>query len=113
MLGGTLHQDIRHLRKLTYNRPGLMPTKQVRLKPNSLLARVCGTNRLRVNSLHHQAIDVPGRGLVVTGWDLDNIVQGAESETGRSIIGVQWHPEYIAYLPAQFALFRWLLRRTK
>lgn len=113
VLGGTLHQDIRPLRKLTYNRPGLLPTKQVRLKPESLLARVCGKSRLRVNSLHHQAINLPGRGLVVSGWDLDEIVQGVESEAGRSIIGVQWHPEYIAYLPAQFALFRWLLRRTE
>ena len=26
--------------------------------------------------------------------------------------GVQWHPEYLIHLPAQFALFRWLLRRV-
>ena len=56
VLGGTLHQDIRPLRKQTYNRPGLLPTKQVRLEPDSLLAGICGKTRLRVNSLHHQAI---------------------------------------------------------
>jgi putative glutamine amidotransferase len=26
---------------------------------------------------------------------------------------VQWHPEYLLYLPAQFRLFRWLLRRAR
>jgi putative glutamine amidotransferase len=113
VLGGTLHQDIRPLRTLTHNRPGLLPTKQVRLEPDSLLARVCGKSSLRVNSLHHQAIDLPGRGLIVTGRDIDDIVQGVENEHGRSIIGVQWHPEYIAYLPSQLALFRWLLRRAE
>jgi putative glutamine amidotransferase len=112
VLGGTLHQDVRPLRRRTHNRPGLLPTKQVRLEPDSLLARVCGKSALRVNSLHHQAIHLPGRELLVTGRDLDDIVQGVESTDGRPIIGVQWHPEYIAYVPAQFALFRWLLRRA-
>lgn len=112
VLGGTLHQDIRPLRKRTHNRPGLLPTKQVRVAPGSLLARVCGKTALRVNSLHHQAVRDPGRDLEAVAWDLDDITQAVECTDGRPIIGVQWHPEYLAYLPAQFALFRWLLRRT-
>jgi putative glutamine amidotransferase len=112
VLGGTLHQDIRPIRRRTYNRPGLLPTKQVRLATDSVLARVCGKERLRVNSLHHQAIKEPGEGMKVVGMDLDEITQAVESTTGRNIIGVQWHPEYLFYLPSQFALFRWLLRRT-
>jgi putative glutamine amidotransferase len=112
VLGGSLHQDIRPLRHRTHNRPGLLPTKQVRVKPGSLLARVCGKTALRVNSLHHQAIAAPGTELEVVGWDLDDICQGIESVAGHPIIGAQWHPEYLAYLPAQFRLFRWLLRRA-
>lgn len=112
VLGGTLHQDIRPLRRRTSNRPGLLPTKQVRLEPDSLVARVCGKTALRVNSLHHQAVREPGKDLGVVGWDLDEIAQAIEYTGGRPIIGVQWHPEYIAYLPAQFRLFRWLLRRV-
>ncbi|MCW8908880.1 MAG: gamma-glutamyl-gamma-aminobutyrate hydrolase family protein [Sedimenticola sp.] len=110
VLGGTLHQDIRQLRRLTYNRPGLLPTKQVRLVADSTLAGVCGKQRLRVNSLHYQAVKDEGHGLRVVGHDLDRIVQAIESGTGQRIIGVQWHPEYLFYLPAQFALFRWLLQ---
>lgn len=112
VLGGTLHQDIRPQRKRTYNRPGLLPTKQVRLEPESLLAQACGKTSLRVNSLHHQAVRDPGRDLEVVAWDLDDITQAVECVAGRYIIGVQWHPEYLVYLPAQFALFRWLLRRA-
>ncbi len=110
VLGGTLHQDIRPMRERTYNRPGLLPTKQVRIDTPSRLATVCGKARLRVNSLHHQAIRRPGAGLRVVAWDLDNIVQAVESSRERHILGVQWHPEYLFYLPAQLALFRWLLQ---
>ena len=113
LLGGTLHQDIRPMRRHTYNRPGLLPTKQVRVAAASTLARVCGKSRLRVNSLHHQAIDSAGEDLRVVGWDLDEITQAVECTQGRTIIGVQWHPEYLFYLPSQFALFRWLLRRAQ
>jgi putative glutamine amidotransferase len=108
VLGGNLHQDIRSLRRLTYNRPGLLPTKQVALEKRSGLARICGKKKLQVNSLHHQAIQEPGRGLHVVGRDLDGIIQAVEMFDGQKIIGVQWHPEYLFYLPAQFALFQWL-----
>jgi len=113
VLGGSLHQDIRQMRKLTHNRPGLLPTKQVRLAPDSVIASVCNRRHLRVNSLHHQAIREPGQGLRIVGHDLDQLVQAIECTEGRQIIGVQWHPEYLFYLPAQFALFRWLLRKAE
>jgi putative glutamine amidotransferase len=113
VLGGTLYQDIRKLRRLTYNRPGLLPTKQVRVDSASLVARVCGRTRLRVNSLHHQAIRDLGENLDVVGRDLDEITQAVEAGGDRRIIGVQWHPEYLLYLPSQLALFRWLVRTTE
>lgn len=106
--GGTLYTDIRHMRKLTYNRPGLLPTKQVKLHSASHLASLCRKKHLRVNSLHHQAIKQLGIGLKVVGQDLDLLTQAVESSEGELIIGVQWHPEYLFYLPAQFAIFRWL-----
>jgi putative glutamine amidotransferase len=112
VLGGNLHQDIRKMRNKTHNRPGLLPTKTVTLLPGSRMARVCGRQRLRVNSLHHQAIHQSGEGLKVVGRDLDNLVQAVESVARARILGVQWHPEYLFYLPSQRALFRWLVGRT-
>ncbi|WP_207063612.1 gamma-glutamyl-gamma-aminobutyrate hydrolase family protein [Motiliproteus sp. SC1-56] len=113
VLGGDLHQDIRDMRQLTYNRPGLLPTKQVYLAADSDLAALCRRRKLRVNSLHHQAIDSPGEGLRVVGRDLDDITQAVECGRGRAILGVQWHPEYLFYLPSQYALFRWLLHKVR
>lgn len=111
-LGGSLHQDVRPMRRHTRNRPSLLPTKAVRVEPDSRLARVCGRDQLRVNSLHHQAVDRPGNGLRVVARDRDGLCQAIEGSRGQAVLGVQWHPEYLAYLPAQFALFRWLLRRA-
>lgn len=113
VLGGKLHQDIRSLRKRTYNRPGLLPTKQVKLKYKSAISKICGKTKLRVNSLHHQAIKDPGQDLSIVGFDLDRITQAVESVNPKKIIGVQWHPEYLFYLPAQFSIFRWIVKKAK
>ena len=112
VLGGTLHQDIRSIRKRTYNRPGLLPTKQVWLTEDSQIANICKKLHLRVNSLHHQAIKKTGRDLVIVGRDLDKITQAVESSNKR-IIATQWHPEYLFYLPSQLSLFRWLVDTSK
>lgn len=109
-LGGSLLTDVRPIRRLTYNRPGLLPTKQVAVDDDSRLAVITGRRRLRVNSLHHQAVDRPGVGLRVVGRDLDHLCQAVEADDGRPLLGVQWHPEYLLYLPSQLRLFRWLLR---
>lgn len=111
VLGGSLYQDIRHLRQHTYNRPGLLPTKQVWLSDDSQLAKICKKTHLRVNSLHHQAVENPGADLKLVGRDLDGITQAIESER-YPIIGLQWHPEYLIYLPSQLAIFRWLVTKA-
>ncbi len=110
VLGGNLYADISTLRIRTYNRPGLLPTKQVFVDRDSQLFSLCGKPKLRVNSLHHQAIKDVGNGVRVVGRDLDGFVQAIESSENIPIFGVQWHPEYMFYLPSQFKLFRWLVR---
>jgi len=113
VMGGRLHQDIRGIRVRTKNRPSLLPTKRVQLVDDSRIAAIIRRRLIRVNSLHHQAVDQPGDGLRAVGHDRDEIVQAIESESGRPIIGVQWHPEYLLYLPSQLALFRWLLSQAR
>ena len=108
-LGGTLHQDIRRMRRRTLNRRGLLPTKTVHVEPGSRLFAIVGTDRLRVNSLHFQAVDSLAPRLACEGRDLDGFCQ-ALGYDGGDVLGVQWHPEYLFYLPAQLRLFRWLIR---
>ena len=109
VLGGSLIQDVRPLRRHTSNRASLLPLKRVGVRRSSRIARICRGTRLSVNSLHHQAIRRPGQGLRVVARDRDRICQAVEGEAPLALLGVQWHPEYLLYLPSQRRLFRWLV----
>jgi putative glutamine amidotransferase len=57
-----------------------------------------GFLRLPVNSSHHQSIDAPGDGLLISARSPEDgvieAVEGApEGVGGKFIVGVQWHPE--------------------
>jgi putative glutamine amidotransferase len=94
-LGGTLHQHIEGHRETEH---------PVTVDPSSRLA-VVGTDRPVGHSVHHQAIDRLGDGLVVTAHADDGTVEGVELPD-RWVVGVQWHPEDTADTdPAQQALF--------
>ena len=103
--GGTLHGDLRGLRKKTSNRGTLLPRKTVDVQPGSKLASMLDSVRTRVNSLHHQSVQEVGNGLVISGRDRDNIIQGIESAGDPLRIGVQWHPEYMPQRRDQRRLF--------
>ncbi|CAM3213423.1 putative glutamine amidotransferase [Williamsia muralis] len=60
--------------------------------PGSLAHSLYGPTRV-VNSWHHQAVDVAGEGLVVTGAASDAVAEAIELP-GHPVIGVQWHPEW-------------------
>jgi putative glutamine amidotransferase len=64
------------------------------LESDSRLAAILGSTRLRVNSLHHQAIKKLGHGLRVVGRAEDGMIEAVELESGENFfIGVQHHPE--------------------
>ncbi|MFT6770113.1 MAG: gamma-glutamyl-gamma-aminobutyrate hydrolase PuuD [Congregibacter sp.] len=48
----------------------------------------------------------------IVGRDLDDLCQAIEATDNRQIVGVQWYPECLFYLPAQFTLFRRPLSST-
>ncbi len=110
--GGTLHGDVTNLRRVTSNRPSLLPRKRVELVRDSRLCGLLGRTELRVNSLHHQAVKDLGRDLRVVARDGDGLVQAIESERARFLIGVQWHPEYLGWQALQRRLFTGLAAAT-
>jgi len=62
--------------------------------PNSLMERVYGDGELRVNSMHHMAIDEVARDFEVTARCPDGIVEAIESRMADWFaIGTQFHPE--------------------
>jgi putative glutamine amidotransferase len=104
-LGGNLHQDLRPLRKLTPNRNSIFPIKHALLEPSSKIAKIMGTDRVKVNSLHNQAINHTGDTLELAATDEDRFTQAVENPEEDFLIGVQWHPEYMPYSRHQRLLF--------
>jgi putative glutamine amidotransferase len=72
------------------------------------LARLVGAPEIRVNSLHQQAIDRPGDGVVVEGLADDGTIEAIRvQDVPGFAMGVQWHPEYhYATDAASVAIFR-------
>lgn len=102
-LGGTLATEIQ-------DRPGSLDHRapvsddqderfrirqNIRIEPGSCLAGVFGPGEIAVNSVHRQAIDIPGSNLQVEAFASDGTVEAVSVKGARSFaVGVQWHPEY-------------------
>jgi putative glutamine amidotransferase len=104
--GGTLVQDISAQRPNAikhdyfpfrdgYRREHLAHT--VRVTPGTRLDELMGTSsrEFLVNSMHHQAIDRLGSGLVVSAVAPDGVIEGIETRENFFLVGVQWHPEVL------------------
>ena len=64
------------------------------LVEGGLLARLAGSTRTRVNSLHHQGIDRLGAGLRVEARAPDGLVEAFSiADAAQFTLAVQWHPE--------------------
>jgi putative glutamine amidotransferase len=82
-LGGTLVQHIDDHRYVHH---------PVRLAPGSRAAIAIGHQHPVGHSVHHQAIDRLGDGLVASGWAAAGTIEAVELP-GAWVLGVQWHPE--------------------
>lgn len=97
--GGTLFQDLPtqwdmgQLLKHRQQAPRWHASHAVHIAPGSMLARVMGTTRLRVNSFHHQAIRGCSQGLRVVAQAPDGVTEAVEGEGPGFTLGLQWHPE--------------------
>ncbi len=64
------------------------------VEPGSLMERVYGEGEIRVNSMHHMAIDEVAPGFAVTARCPDGIVEAIEStQDDWFVLGTQFHPE--------------------
>ena len=100
--GGTLVQDIpsaiatdlRH----SIKEPKDCDAHGITVEQGSRLATILGRQMQdvcdwRVNSRHHQSVDVVGGRLKVSARSDDGIVEAIENPAARFCVGVQWHPE--------------------
>ena len=114
VMGGTLFVDLKDSGKLEHSLnmyPRNVCSHQVKVAEDSRLAEIMGEGVVGVNSFHHQAVDQPAPGLTVTARSLtDDVVEAFEMPGERFVVGVQWHPEGLAEIESQQAIFRALVQ---
>ena len=84
-------------------------THSVTFHKNSEIYRLYGTQNIFVNSFHHQAVSDPGQRFWVTATAPDGTIEAIESTEQKSILGVQWHPEW---LDSGLPIFKWMIRKA-
>jgi len=86
-------------------------THWVDIKPNSKLQEILKTNKVLVNSFHHQSNKTIANGFKAVASSKDGVNEAIESTENKSIIGVQWHPENMAVAENEtmLSLFRHLI----
>jgi putative glutamine amidotransferase len=75
--------------------PRDQPGHEVRLLPDTKLARIVGTETMQINSSHHQAVAAAGPLCVVNAVAPDGVIEGIEAPGKKFCLGVQWHPEFL------------------
>lgn len=102
-LGGTLHVEIQEMPGRDDHRAPDSPDQAARfairqdvlLAPGGALASALAADRVRVNSLHRQAIGRLADGLTVEAMAPDGTIEAVRvTDAPGFAIGVQWHPEY-------------------
>ncbi len=88
-LGGSLWQHLRT--SFTHSADGIYLTHPVHARQGSLLWDLYDCH-FTVNSRHHQAVRLPGCGILPTVWAEDGVIEGFEHER-LPLFAVQWHPE--------------------
>jgi putative glutamine amidotransferase len=99
-LGGSLYQDIgaqvessfKHSHK---DQPRNWIAHTIEIEPGSQMERILGANEVWVNSLHHQAVKQPGKGVIISGHAEDGVAELLEVPNRRFMVAVQGHPEEI------------------
>ena len=99
-LGGTLYRDLRvcgitemqHMQE----KPYANTSERASVVEGSQLDAILAEHQQgRINSIHHQGVNLLAAPLRVNAWGEDGIVEGVEAPGGAFYLGVQWHPEYL------------------
>lgn len=112
-LGGTLVQDLGEELNLFHRRIDVDKVHPIRAEAGSLLHSFYGP-LFHVNSAHHQAVHMPGEGLVISARSESGVAEALELP-GRPVLGLQFHPERMTGALSRpdtvdgSAIFHWFL----
>ncbi|UVT15931.1 MAG: gamma-glutamyl-gamma-aminobutyrate hydrolase family protein [Nitrospira sp.] len=116
--GGSLFQDIPaqvpnamdHRQK----RKAIHVSHAVTVALKSLLNKVVASEKLMVNSSHHQSVKTVAPSLIASAVAPDGIIEAIESPGHRFLLAIQWHPEFLFERHAVHRrLFEALLRAAR
>lgn len=112
-LGGTLDQNAyaTHTNSRLYRT--ILPRKRIEVTDGTRLMQIAGSDPMRVNALHSQAVSILGHDLRVAARDTGGMIQAVERVRDPFMLGVQWHPEHLFYAHRQRAIFRALVSAAK
>lgn len=98
LLGGNLYQDLNSEYSLSIDHHQCPPydksVHEVDIIKDTMLYDILKTNKINVNSYHHQGIKTLSNSLRATAISTDNLIEGAYVKDKKFILGVQWHPEF-------------------
>lgn len=107
-MGGTLYQDIptEYISDIAHiQKEGKFEhSHEVNVIKGSPLYNLLGSERIKVNSFHHQAIKNLGEGLEIMAQAADGIIEAVYAPSYRYLQGFQWHPERIYQIDENQAL---------
>ncbi|GCE12888.1 gamma-glutamyl-gamma-aminobutyrate hydrolase family protein [Tengunoibacter tsumagoiensis] len=97
-LGGSLYQDLASqypgsLFHANWDQPRNQIIHTIELTSGSRMEKILGVGKVAVNSLHHQAVKVPGKDVVITGRAEDGVAELLEVTGRRFMLAAQCHPE--------------------
>lgn len=96
--GGTINQDLSagtqgKVFKHRQEAPGWYPTYFITIEEGSILNRLLGEERVKVNSFHHQSVKEIGSDFRISARSDDGVIEAIERKGNSFVLGVQWHPE--------------------
>ncbi len=112
LLGGTMIADLPTMTSSTIDhKPGnARPSHMVDITTGTMLHSIVTSTSLEVNSIHHQACDRMGQGILVSARAPDGVVEAFEVPDAKNFtMGIQWHPEYLIENPEHLAIYRALI----
>lgn len=94
--GGTLKQDVEENTYHFQPERGYEKIDEITIeKEDSFLGKLYASKKLKINSIHHQAVDTLGNWIIIIARSsFDDEIEAIEHET-LPHYGVQWHPEYL------------------
>jgi putative glutamine amidotransferase len=99
-LGGNLYQDLSeqcpsNIHHMNLDLPRTQIVHKVYVEAGSHMEKILGTREFAVNSLHHQAVKIAGRGVRISGQAEDGVAELLEVPHYRFMMAMQSHPEEI------------------